>query len=101
MLLKIRLFFGNKVMRKECLMTLSPERIGQIALMALQSKLEEGGLNLNPKEIRRQIANQAKQLGIPANEMAEFAKIVIETAYKKVLVELDQMSVRTPQDEKK
>lgn len=72
-------------------MALSPERIGQIALLALQSKLEEGGLNLNPKEIKRSIANEAKKLGVPAHEMAEFVKIVLKAAFEKTMTELDSM----------
>jgi hypothetical protein len=79
-------------------MTLTTEKIGQIAVLALQSKMEESGLNLNPKTIKREIANEAKKLGIPAHELAEFAKIMLKSAFDKTMAELD--SIKAPQDEK-
>lgn len=78
-------------------MTLSPERVGQIALVALQSKLEEDGLKLNPKTVKREIANSAKRLGVPTHEMAEFAKIMLRKAYDETMAELD--SIKAPQEE--
>ncbi len=80
-------------------MALSKERIGEIAMLILQSKLESDGLiRLTPKEIKRSMANESKNLGIPAHEMAEFAKIVLKTAFDKTMAELD--SIKAPQDEK-
>ena len=70
-------------------MVLTQERIGQIAMMALQRKMTQDGIRLNPKEIRREVANEAKNLGIPASELAEFLKIVIKDAFDKTMAELD------------
>ena len=72
-------------------MALSKEKIGQIAVQALQRQMESNGISLNPKEVKRQIANEAKGLGIPPCEMAEFAKMVYKTAYDKVIAELDSI----------
>ena len=72
-------------------MALSEERVGQIAMLALQSKMEKDGVTLNPKEIKREITNQAKNLGIPASELAEFAKIAIKSAFDKTMAELDSI----------
>lgn len=72
-------------------MALTQERIGQIATLALQRKMGQDGIRLNSKEIKREIANEAKNLGIPATEMAEFAKIMIKDAFDKTMAELDSI----------
>lgn len=70
-------------------MALTQERIGQIAMLALQKKMSQDGIRLNSKEIKREITNEAKSLGIPAPELAEFAKILIKGAFDKTMAELD------------
>ncbi len=71
-------------------MALTKDRIGEIAVQALQRQMEQNGtISLNPKEVKRQIANEAKSLGISPRDMAEFAKVVYKTAYDKVMAELD------------
>ncbi len=71
-------------------MALSKERQGEIAMIILQHKLEkEGELKLIPSEVKRQLHNSAKNLGIPASELAEFVKITLEKAYAKTVAELD------------
>lgn len=73
-------------------MPLSSERVGDIALLALQHKMEtEGMITLNPKEIKRQIHNLAKILGIPPHELAEFAKLIYKVAFDKTMAELNSM----------
>ncbi|MFA6227475.1 MAG: hypothetical protein WC631_03315 [Candidatus Paceibacterota bacterium] len=73
-------------------MTLSKERAGEIAVLVLQDKMErDGGIRLNPKEIRRELTNGAKKLGILPSEMAELAKMFLATTYQKVVAELDSM----------
>jgi hypothetical protein len=73
-------------------MALSSDRIGEIAMLALQHKMEtEGMITLNPKEIRRQIHNMAKTLGIPVPELAQFVKIVYTDAFTSTMSELDSM----------
>ena len=73
-------------------MVLSQDRIGQIALQALQQKMEGEGIRLNPKELKRQIHNEAKSLGIPAPELAEFAKLIYKSAFDKTMAELESIS---------
>ena len=73
-------------------MTLSKERIGEIAMYALQHKLEnDGNLKLMPTQIKREVKNSAKKSGFPINEVAEFFKILLEEGYKKTISELDEM----------
>ena len=51
-------------------------------------KLDEG-IFFKPKEAKREMTNYAKKLGIPPQEFAEFAKIVMEHVYKATIAELD------------
>ncbi len=48
-------------------------RKGQIALAYLKNKLREEGVRLSPN-IRRQIGNTAKAIGITTEEAMEFAE---------------------------
>ncbi|MBU6431592.1 MAG: hypothetical protein KGJ58_01565 [Patescibacteria group bacterium] len=72
-------------------MTLTSERTGKIAMLALQRKMERDGIRLIPKEIKREIVNESKNLGIQTFELAEFAKIVIKEAFEKTMAELDSI----------
>ena len=72
-------------------MALSEKRLGEIALISLQFKYEKEGLKLDPRGIRREMHNAAKELKIPANEIAEFAKIMYKILYDLTIVELDKM----------
>ena len=81
-------------------MVLTQDRIGQIALLALQKRMEENGISLNPKELKRGIHNEAKELGIPAPELAEFAKVVYKKAFEKTMAELDSISPPAKVEEK-
>lgn len=72
-------------------MALTEERAGQIAMIALQMKMEEGGIRLIPKEIKRDMINEAKKLGISAPELAQFVKIAITKAFNKTIAELDSI----------
>jgi hypothetical protein len=70
-------------------MALTKERVGEIAWLALQRKYEDEGFTMKPNEIKRDIANEAKKLGIPPYELAQFAKLLIEAVYKKTIGVLD------------
>ena len=71
-------------------MALSEERANAIAMQVLQDKMERNGeLKLIPSEIKRMVNNSAKKMNIPAKEVAEFVKIVLEKAYNKTIAELD------------
>ncbi len=72
-------------------MPLTSEQVGQIALQMLQAEMESKGLPLNPREIKRQTANQAKKFGIPEARMAEFAKIIMGEASRKTMAALEEM----------
>jgi hypothetical protein len=73
-------------------MALNKEKIGEIATKMLQDVLEESGrVVLNHKEIRRNVTNKSKKLGIKPSEGAEFAKMVIKMAFDKTMLELDAM----------
>ncbi len=73
-------------------MALSQQKIGEIALRALQHKMESDGINLNPKNLKRDIHNEAKNLGVTTQELAEFAKVIYRTAFNKVMAELESIS---------
>ncbi len=51
-------------------------RKGQIAFLYLKNKLREEGVRLSPN-LRRQVGNTAKAIGIPFEEAMEFAKIMV------------------------
>ena len=90
-------------------MALSKERIEQIADLYLRHKLEEtdhepsqafvtlqsflekhGYIRLTPENITAEIA-EARQLGLTVPEAAEFAQLVIDTAYTKVTAKLKKL----------
>jgi hypothetical protein len=74
-------------------MALSKERIGEIAMVVLQSKLErDGNIRLNPSEIKREISNESKKIGITLQEAAEFVQIILKTAYGKCMAELEKVA---------
>ena len=72
-------------------MALSKERIGELAMFALQENLEkEGKLKLMPTEIKRSIKNSAKETKIPEKEIAEFMKVLLTNGFNKTVAELDK-----------
>lgn len=73
-------------------MALSKERLGEIALFALQLQLEEKGLRLDPREIKRDLHNEAKKLGVPIQEFAEMVRAVYKTAYERTMAAIDEVS---------
>jgi len=52
---------------------MTDERKGQIALLFLKRKLKDEGIRLKP-DMRRQIGNEAKELGISTEEAVEFVE---------------------------
>jgi len=72
-------------------MELSEERIGRIALLILQQKIERDGFEIKPKDVKRQMTNNAKDLGISVSEMAAFTKIVVVPLHEKIQRELDTL----------
>ena len=91
-------------------MALSKERIEQIADLYLRHKLEEtdhepsqafvtlqsflekhGYIRLTPENITAEILAEVRQLGLTVPEAAEFAQLVIDTAYTKVTAKLKKL----------
>lgn len=60
-------------------------RKGQIAFAYLKNKLHEEGVRLTP-DLRRQVGNTAKAIGISTEEAMEFTEIIVrelvEEAFK-------------------
>ncbi len=81
-------------------MALTQERLGQIALDILIRKLTEEGFHLKPKEVKREASNAAKKAGIPAAEMAEVYKKLLEALVTKTMSELDSIINATTVEEK-
>lgn len=55
---------------------LDKKRMGEIAYAILKHKYRKEGLRLNP-DFRRDIGNQAKDLGIPKDELMAFVEHVV------------------------
>ena len=55
---------------------MTEERKGQIALLHLKAKLQDEGIRLKP-DMRRQIANEAKRIGISVEEATQFAEELV------------------------
>lgn len=72
-------------------MAISQERLGQLALIALKGKMRRDGIHLNPKDIKREITNEAKNLGVPVSEAAEFALFLIKYIYEDTTAELERL----------
>ena len=73
-------------------MALSKERLGEIAMLVLQNKLEKNGdLKLIPSQVKRELKNSAKTLGFSVIEVAEFSKIILTSSFKKTIIELDKI----------
>ncbi len=57
------------------IVTLTPEREGQIALKVLRHIYRKKGMGtLNPIEFKREMGNLAKSLGIETDELMQFAE---------------------------
>jgi hypothetical protein len=72
-------------------MELTRERINELGMIILLDKMERDGLHLNPKEIKRDLANNAKKHKIPVEELAQFLKYVTEVMFNRVNRELDEL----------
>lgn len=70
---------------------LSKERKGEIALIAFLAKKREEGATLKPREIKRQVLNEAKKIGVPPCDAACFAKIVLEKIYNEAIDEINSI----------
>ncbi|MFH1990338.1 MAG: hypothetical protein ABIJ19_00570 [Patescibacteria group bacterium] len=61
-------------------------RKGQIALLLFKQRMREQGIRFKPN-MRREVANEAKNIGITVDEAMEFLEIVIgemfDEAFKK------------------
>lgn len=74
-------------------MALSVERRNEIGFIILQAELEDKGFHLKPHEVRRQIVNASKKLGIPENEFAEFMKEAVTNLFNKTMEKVNHFIV--------
>ncbi len=58
-------------------MALNKKRIGEISYLFLKEIMRKRGLNtLNPNELKREIGNEAKKMGIETEEALEFNELI-------------------------
>lgn len=70
-------------------MQITQERVGQIAMLLLRKKMGRDALSLNSQQIRSQVTEEAKNLGIAPRELAAFAMIMYTEAFEKTMTELN------------
>ncbi len=61
---------------------LSKERQGEIALLLIKAQMSRKSIPA-PTEIKRELGNIAKEIGIELNELIDFAKPIYEEALNK------------------
>lgn len=69
-------------------MALTKERKGELALIFLKEILENKGIELKPKEVKRSVKNMSKKLGISEVETAEFVLETTEEIFSDTVKEL-------------
>lgn len=62
---------------------MTEERKGQIALLFLKRKLRDSGIRLKP-DMKREIGNEAKELGITTDEAMEFVEGLVREMVEQV-----------------
>ena len=72
-------------------MALSKERLGEIAVLVLTHKLKKEGMMVKPKELRSEVFNAAKAIGISPIETAEFLKEGLKLLFEDANRELDAL----------
>ncbi len=72
-------------------MALSEARLGEIAVLVLAHKMRKNGMEVQPREIRSEIFNGARSLGISPIEMAEFQKLGLKVLFDEANKEIDQL----------
>lgn len=70
-------------------MALTKERKGELAYIFLKATLEDKGIELKPKEVKRSIRNMSKNLGISSTEAAEFVSVMTRDIYDDTVKELE------------
>ena len=64
-------------------------RKGQIALAYLKNKLREEGVRLTPN-LRRQVGNTAKAIGVSIEEATEFAEGIVRELVEETFAKTDK-----------
>ena len=72
-------------------MSLSKERVNEIAKNILQLHMEKEGIRLRPIEVKREVSNLSQKTGISLAEAAEFMKIFLSEAYNKTIAKLNKI----------
>lgn len=63
------------------------------ALSALKERLRQGGVHLDPANLRPKILTVAEELGIPVHTVVEMARTLVDEVYfrtHEALVEIDE-----------
>lgn len=71
-------------------MELFDEKFNLICAKWAMSHFVKNGLSLRPLEVKRDINNRAKELGISEKEVAEAHKIAITFLFQKTILKLDE-----------
>ncbi|MEK7603609.1 MAG: hypothetical protein AAB461_00630 [Patescibacteria group bacterium] len=65
-------------------------RKGQIALLLLKHQLRKKGVKLTPN-IRREIGNDAKAIGISIEEATEFVGLIVRELVEETLAKIEKL----------
>ena len=55
-------------------------RKGEIALLLFKARMHKDGIRIKP-DMRREVANEAKKIGISVDEAMEFLKLITEEMF--------------------
>lgn len=66
-------------------------RFNEICAKYTLTHLMKEGVSLRPLELKREIKNRAKELGISDKEMAESTKIILNFLYKETIKKIDEI----------
>jgi hypothetical protein len=72
-------------------MELFDEKFNSICTKWAMSHFLKNGLSLRPLEVKRDINNRAKELGLSEKEAAEAHKIALTFLFQKTIIKLDEI----------
>ena len=72
-------------------MTLSEKRQGEIALAILKVKFRKKPTLPNPEEMKRNIGNVSKEVGISQKELAEFSILLVKELTEEYISEMEKV----------
>lgn len=72
-------------------MALPEQRLNEIATMRLVLYYRENGVMLRPGEVKREIHNMAKKLGVTPQEVAECARFIYSKIFEETMEVVDSI----------